>query len=461
MRLRHSLLLLVVGFSLAIPSTAAASAATDVWGWGGNAYSRLLGDGTTTDHPIPTAVPGEPLAWVSAGNTHSCGLNAQGEAFCWGRGGYGALGNGSSVDVATPRTQVLGGLTWASIAAAEDFTCGITTTGPAYCWGYNSSGQLGTGNSTHTNTPTLVAGGLTFSTIAGGLNFACGLTGAGEAYCWGDDSEGQLGNGAGGASTSPVAVSGNRTFTQLAVGGLFACGLTPVGDVYCWGQNNEAQLGDGTTTGRNIPVAVSGGLTFSSITTGGAHACGVTSAGVGYCWGSNGSGRLGIGSGVAYSGAPVAVAGSLQLASMTAGADHVCATTTAGVGYCWGLNSSGQLGDGSTTNRNTPTLVSGGRTFRTLVTGSRAKFTFGFPPAPAGATGSASVPTAALQQFVRPANGDCSAAPADFVDLPGLAASLRDVGWGQSWAQWPNDGKGGFVCSRQPYYTSRGTWSVL
>lgn len=456
MRLRHPFIALIVGLALIIPGVAEASTATDLWGWGGNQFSRLLGDGSTTDQPNPTAIPGGALTTVSAGKDHSCGIDAQGEAYCWGRGGYGALGNGSTADGAKPRTKVLGDLTWKAIAAGEDFTCGITTAGAAYCWGYNTSGQLGTGNTTHTSSPTPVTG--TFSSIAVGLNFTCALTTSGAAYCWGDDSEGQLGNGVGRSDSNvPVAVSGGLTFTQLAVGGVFACGLTSSGAAYCWGQNNEAQLGDGSTIGRETPVQVSGGFTFSSITTGGAHACGLTSAGVGYCWGSNGSGRLGIGSGVANSGAPVAIAGSLRLSSISAGADHACATTTAGLGYCWGLNNLGQLGDGSTTNRNTPTAVTGGVTFRTLITGSRANFTFGLPPLPAAS--SDQVPTAAIQQFVRPADGDCSAVPADFVDLPGLD-KLRHVGWGQSWAQWPNGGTGGFVCSRQPYYTSAGTWAV-
>ena len=70
------------------------------------------------------------------------------------------------------------------------------------------------------------------------------------------------------------------------------------------------------------------------------------------------------------------------------------------------------------------------------------------------------VPHAALQQYERQPSRDCSSSPPDLADFPALVASMRNVGWGASWAQWPNGGTGGFVCTRQPYYTTAGTWAV-
>lgn len=456
-RSRHAVLALVAAVTLVFPSAAAAST-TELWAWGRNGSSQL-GDETTTDRASPTSIAGGALQSVAAGDSHTCGLNAAGEAFCWGDNSYGQLGDGTTTN-RTARTRVLGGLSFTEIAAGNGFTCAVASAGEAYCWGGGDYGRLGNGDTNPRTTPTRVSGDLIFSSVGVGLNSACGLTTAGAAYCWGQNNESQLGDGTTTNRSTPVAVGGGNTFTQLSVGGAFSCGLTSAGAAYCWGQNNEAQLGDGTRTNRSTPVAVGGGLTFASITTGGAHACGLTAAGAGYCWGSNGSGRLGIGSGDAYRTAPVAISGSLPLASISAGADHACGVTTSGAGYCWGLNNSGQLGDGTTTNRNTPTAVSGGITFAALITGPRANSTFGLPPFAAAATGDPrQIPTASMQQFVRPVKGDCSAAPAEFTDFPGLS-DLRDAGWGQSWAQWPNGGAGGFVCSRQPYYTSAGTWSV-
>ena len=70
------------------------------------------------------------------------------------------------------------------------------------------------------------------------------------------------------------------------------------------------------------------------------------------------------------------------------------------------------------------------------------------------------IPTAAIQQFARAAGQTCDRAPDDFVDLPALSSAMRNDAWGASWARWPNAGTGGYVCTRQPYYTGNGTWAV-
>ncbi|NBX47349.1 MAG: hypothetical protein EBT22_09215 [Chloroflexi bacterium] len=165
-----------------------------------------------------------------------------------------------------------------SIAQGVAYTCGLTSTDIAYCWGYNASGQLGDGSNTDRLTPTLVAvsGGLTFTTIAAGSAHTCGLTSTRTAYCWGNGPFGQLGDGSNSNRLTPtlVAVSGGLTFTTIAAGNAHTCGLTSTGIAYCWGRGNVGQLGDGTTTDHNVPTAVSGGHTFSTITAGYAHTCG-------------------------------------------------------------------------------------------------------------------------------------------------------------------------------------------
>ena len=147
-----------------------------------------------------------------------------------------------------------GGSSFLAIALATvgDHTCGLTSAGAAYCWGWNNFGQLGTGSHTNSTTPVPVAGGLTFSTLAAGSAHTCGLTSAGPAYCWGDDNYGQLGNGATpvneGIST-PVAVAGGLTFSALAAGSVHTCGVTSAGAAYCWGWDGFGQLGTGSTGG--------------------------------------------------------------------------------------------------------------------------------------------------------------------------------------------------------------------
>ena len=121
-------------------------------------------------------------------------------------------------------------------------TCGLTGSGAAYCWGNGAFGQLGhtgyTGNDPHP-IPGAVTGGLTFSGLASGSHHTCGLTSAGAAYCWGDNSSGQLGYGPIWTSyATPAAASGGLSFSALAPGGLHTCGLTSAGAVHCWGDNS-------------------------------------------------------------------------------------------------------------------------------------------------------------------------------------------------------------------------------
>src|SRR5439155_467404 len=206
-----------------------------------------------------------------------------------------------------------GGSSFLAIALATvgDHTCGLTSAGAAYCWGWNNFGQLGTGSHTNSTTPVPVAGGLTFSTLAAGSAHTCGLTSAGPAYCWGGDNYGQRGNGSTAVNegiVTAVAGTGGLTFSALAAGAVHTCGVTSAGAAYCWGSNFDGQLGTGSTTDSPIPVLVSGALQFSALAAGGSHTCGLTSSGAAYCWGSNASGQLGNGS-ITNSSTPVAVSG--------------------------------------------------------------------------------------------------------------------------------------------------------
>ena len=145
-----------------------------------------------------------------------------------------------------------------------------------------------------------MAGGLNFVALSAGYSHACGLTRDGAAYCWGSNGSGELGNGTTQESTSPIAVSGGLTFAAITAGQGATCGVTTGGAAYCWGYNGYGQLGNAaaplTNAPNPTPLLVSGGLTFATVSTGYLHTCGVTPQGAAYCWGDNSEGELGDGS---------------------------------------------------------------------------------------------------------------------------------------------------------------------
>lgn len=277
------------------------------WGYGPNG----AGGSGLTPHPQGPAhdlnYVTVKFAAVSAGGNsvepgdflaaHTCGVTPAGAAYCYGANAFGELGDGSTTDWMMAMA-VAGGLSFAAVSGggeetAGPYTCGVTTASAAYCWGANSSGQLGDGSTTGRMTPVAVAGGLGFAVVSAGGDHACGVTTTHAAYCWGDNSFGQLGDGALTRQTTPVAVSGQLDFATVSAGLDHSCGVTTAGSAYCWGDNSSGQLGDGSTTSRTSPVAVQGKLNFSAVSAGGSHTCGLTPDGVAYCWGDNSYGQLG------------------------------------------------------------------------------------------------------------------------------------------------------------------------
>jgi alpha-tubulin suppressor-like RCC1 family protein len=276
---------------------------TYCWGWG--RYGQL-GNGTTTESGRPVRVSGgHSFVSLSAAYYHTCGLTADGTAYCWGPNDRSELVADSSIGMSTTPLPVSGGLTFTSLAAGGAHTCGVTADGAAYCWGHNHDGQLGTltsercgdGLSMCSRRPVPVTGGLSFTSLAGGNRHTCGLTPDGYAYCWGHNRGGQLGNGeiTSDMQPTPVPVLQNRSYTSISGGYYHTCALTASGLAYCWGENDYAQLGNGEQGGIvPQPVRVNTFEGFVALTTYYRHVCGLTADGDVFCWGNNISGELGV-----------------------------------------------------------------------------------------------------------------------------------------------------------------------
>ena len=309
----------------------------------------------------------------SGSGSHTCGVTTTGDIYCWGFNGRGQLGDNSQAIRYVPTLVQAPGVTFQTVSAGGQHTCAVASTGDAYCWGRNEFGRLGDGTTTDRTAPVRVAppAGVTFTAVSAGAGHSCALATGGNVYCWGSNYYGQLGDGSGNDQDSPslVQAPAGVTFTAVTTGSFHSCGLATSGAVYCWGSGGAGQLGDNTTTDAATPVQASApaGVTFAALDAGYAHTCAVTPAGAAYCWGAN-SGRLGDNTTDART-VPTLVQGGLQFGLVSGGAFHTCGVTTGGVGYCWGPNGNGQIGDNTTVVRLTPQTVFGNLSFTSVAAG--------------------------------------------------------------------------------------------
>lgn len=343
-----------------------------VYCWGSTTVPGDMGQMNAASSPVPLLVPGSAGAVAlapSVGAGHACWITGAGAAACVGNNTFGQLGDGTFDDGITPRTvQMPAGVTvFSRLVAGAQHTCGLTSAGVAYCWGYNGLGQLGNGTYTDDSIATAVQmpAGMHVAALGTGEVHSCALTDVGAAYCWGYNGNGQLGDGTTDPAAAPVLVQlpSGVTLTGIAGGFGFTCGLAGDGAAYCWGDNSAGQLGDGTTVSRGAPgrVQIPGGAALAQVVVGLNHACALGRDGAVYCWGEGSSGQIGD---AQFTARPTPVAVALPpgtaAAQLSAGGDHSCAITSAGAAYCWGSNAYGQIGDGASgpgTDRGSPVAV--------------------------------------------------------------------------------------------------------
>jgi alpha-tubulin suppressor-like RCC1 family protein len=350
--------------------------------WGSNSSGQTGVDAYGTDH-----VAGRAFMDISAGTAHTCALDMQGQALCWGSNAYDQLGLQGQYRpgaIAAPE-PVQNTPAFTQIAAGGRHTCALSAASEIWCWGEWRFGQLGDGAFYQSYlgqnaTPRTIASTDAFVAVSSGESHSCGVTTIGGVMCWGLNNRGQTGAWWQPSSTmnafncqeypssammrcnrKPTGVSIPGGATKIASGGHRNCALNTSGDIYCWG---AFALGSNTTTADSLhPIKVNangGSVKFTAVGVGTTHSCGVATDGVVWCWGYGGSGQLGNGGSsyverlpVAATPQPAIVASSLGL-----GGTHSCAV--AGNGhklYCWGLGTSGQIGDGGFASRAVPTAV--------------------------------------------------------------------------------------------------------
>lgn len=333
-----------------------------VYCWGRGNQGQL-GNGGLAEQASMVPVKDAPrFTQLAAGYYHTCGLVADGSLRCWGaRGdiGVGQLGDGSSSGSDVP-VRVRGSNSYTSVTAGLTHSCALDRDGAAFCWGRNADGQLGDGTRTDRAEPARVAGDLRFRSLDAGEQYTCGVTTDGRAFCWGSNLTGQLGSEPAARCFSgtpcavvPAAVQTERRFVSISAGADHACAVAATGESYCWGRNTTGALGVGDTISQRAPLrAVAGGHRFASLSPGFGGSCGITVEGAAYCWGNRDGGQLGTEAPSAGCGAdrdycsavPLPVAGGSSWKQIDVGVGFSCGVRSDGAVYCWGMNAESQLG---------------------------------------------------------------------------------------------------------------------
>lgn len=349
--------------------------------------------------------PGFTFQRISAGFAHSCGVTAEGAAYCWGDGTKGALGDGQTRISRLPQ-RVVSDEAFVDIAAGGAFSCARTADGrvlcwggervvpgwpqvserprevkvarpatlltagrrhacildddgQAWCWGWNVDGETGTGTSgigaSIVPTPTKVETSATFSTLSAGLGFTCGVTSDARVMCWGSNVDGVIGprvfDRCGDVNPVPCAarpleLQMPERIKQVSAGSTHACALTERGRVFCWGANGAGQVG---AHGPGVPqiltpaeVVIARSGEFRSVTSGGTNSCAVTASRRVFCWGAYDHAANFVADGEAL--APAVAAGGTQFTAVSAGGAHACGLDTRGRVLCWGDTILGALG---------------------------------------------------------------------------------------------------------------------
>ncbi len=347
---------------------------------------------------------------VALGLYSACAVSESGKVYCWGWNYFGQLGDGTNIDKNKPvavYTSSLGNIKFTSISLGAKHACAIGNDGKTYCWGINTSGQLGDGTNANKTIPVAVNTSVTFNSISLGEDHACGIDTTGVVYCWGSNSGGALGIGSTLSSKNlPTAIKASTPpFNHISSGKAYTCGTITNGQVYCWGFNLFGQVGNGHISPYETkPVLLNtsniGNVYFTNIFTGYAHTCAMSTTNKIYCWGVGATGQLGTGDLAIAAPLPTSldtssIGNNIQISSLSLSNVETCMITapfnkiycigwvitpqvapalknfksiasnkahSCGIGndnkvYCWGDNSAGQLGDGTNTNHSAPTLI--------------------------------------------------------------------------------------------------------
>lgn len=336
------------------------------WCWGANPYGEIgINDEKIRFSSKPSRIMQPPtVTGIAAGGGYTCVIDDAGAVWCWGKNYHGELADGTTTARRSPAVvPELGPVR--TVSLGREHACAVIADGTVRCWGNNEFGELGDGTTEVRTKPVPVLGLTNIVEVAAGGSHTCARSVDGRVACFGQGAVGQLGNGSSVLrNPTPQWVPGLKEVTGIASGYWWSCALLATGEVMCWGANWFGQLGiprTGIGSEEHVasPTRAMNVKNAQQIGPGGGTSCAATADGV-WCWGHNNKGEIGRGSADGYFNygiLPLRVAGTKHAVFADVGHEHSCALLSGGAVVCWGGNSAGQLGDGTTSDRLTPTWV--------------------------------------------------------------------------------------------------------
>lgn len=336
----------------------------DLFCWGKNNMGQL-GDGTTADRSLRQIVtPIADVVAVGGGQYHTCAVARDHRLFCWGRNTEGQLGHRSDANLLTQPLPVPGISDAVMVATGEWHTCALRSTGRVACWGRNDAGQLGTAKTVEMRSePQDVTDVADAREVVIGGSTTCARLGSGAVVCWGERAAWKKADDRAPEVRGPTRVAGVTDAIQISMGANFACAVLAQGGVTCWGDNKFGQLGAGEEVKhRSMPTLVPGLDHPRAVGLGVTFACALLADRSVRCWGRADWGSLGDGapSSRKRQSVPVAVLDINDAVALAVGNCHTCVRRAGGGISCWGLNESGQVGDGGTTDPRTRPVSAAG-----------------------------------------------------------------------------------------------------
>lgn len=342
-------------------ATMALKADGTLWTWGNNQDGQL-GDGTRMSwRALPSQITGiNGVVAMALGTAQASAVRDDGAVFSWGLHTSGQLGD-DNTDTRLGAVEIPGIDNVAKTSLGDRHVLALKKDGTVWSWGDNFYGELGDDTVLSRAIPAPIPSLEDVVAVEGGANFSLALKSDGTVWSCGYNQYGELGHGGWSSQKTPVQISDLSNVTAISSMYHHSLALKSDGTVWAWGMNWAGQLGDNSTLNKHVPVQVTGvGNNITAIAAGGTFSLALALDGTVWAWGNNNSGQLGDGT-TTQRLTPVQVDGGNfnGVVAIACGGDHALAMKNDGTVWTWGNNVHGQLDDGTTTNRSAPVQVTG------------------------------------------------------------------------------------------------------